>query len=44
MDTEMKRLYDWIIDEKRKPAQTFFTAGETRNVAKEIEYLIRKKK
>ena len=26
---EMQRLYEWLIDENRKPAQTFFTAGET---------------
>lgn len=34
----MQRLYDWLVDEQRKPAQTFFTSGELRNVAKEIEF------
>lgn len=35
---ELQRLYEWLMDENRKKAQTFFTAGELRNVAKEIEY------
>lgn len=37
-DPEMKRLYDWLMDENRKPANTAFTAGWTRNVAREIEF------
>ena len=37
-ESEMQRLYDWLVDEQRKPAQTFFTSGELRNVAKEIEF------
>lgn len=36
--SEMQRLYEWLMDESRKPAETFFTSGELRNVAKEIEY------
>jgi hypothetical protein len=36
---EMKRLYEWIMDENRKPAVTFFTSGWLRNVAKEIEFM-----
>ena len=39
---ELKRLYDWLMDENREPAQTFFTAGELRNVAKEIEFRLQK--
>lgn len=37
---DMKRLYDWIMDENRKGATTFFTSGWLRNVAKEIEFRI----
>lgn len=37
-EKEMKRLYDWLMDEKRRKAGSFFTAGWTRNVAKEIEF------
>lgn len=36
-ESQMNRLYNWIIDENRKPATTFFTSGWLRNVAKEIE-------
>jgi len=36
--TDMQRLYEWLMDDNRKKAQTFFTAGELRNVAKEIEF------
>ncbi len=39
-DFEMKRLYEWVMDENRKKANTFFTAGWLRNVAREIEYAI----
>jgi hypothetical protein len=35
-----KRLYDWLMDENREPAQTKFSAGTLRNVAKEIEFKI----
>lgn len=37
-ESQMKRLYEWIMDENRKSATTFFTSGWLRNVAKEIEY------
>ena len=33
-----KRLFEWLIDENREPAQTKFSAGNIRNLAKEIEY------
>lgn len=38
-ESQMKRLYDWIMDENRKQATTFFTSGWLRNVAKEIEFM-----
>lgn len=37
----MNRLYDWLMDENRKPANSAFTAGALRNVAREIEYRIK---
>lgn len=37
-DFELQRLYDWLMDENRKPANTAFTSGMTRNVAREIEF------
>lgn len=39
---QLKRVYDWLIDESREPAQTKFTAGWQRNLAKEIEIRLRK--
>ena len=36
--SNVKRLYEWLMDENRQPAQTKFTAGELRKVAKEIEF------
>jgi hypothetical protein len=43
-EQEVKRVYDWLMDENREPAQTKFTAGETRNLAKEIEFRIHQAK
>jgi hypothetical protein len=40
-DFELQRLFDWLQDPKREPAQTKFTAGMTRNVAREFEYLLK---
>lgn len=40
-DFELQRLYDWLRTENREPAQTKFTAGMTRNVAREFEYLLK---
>ena len=37
-ELQLKRVCDWLIDENREPAQTKFTAGWQRNLAKEIEY------
>ena len=38
---ELQRLFDWLQDTKREPAQTKFTSGMTRNVAREFEYLLK---
>ena len=38
---ELQRLFDWLQETKREPAQTKFTAGMTRNVAREFEYLLK---
>jgi hypothetical protein len=40
---ELKRIYDWLMDENREPAQTKFTAGWSRNLAKEIEFKLNQK-
>ena len=40
--TDLQRLYEWLITENREPSQTKFTDGELRNVAKEIEFQIKK--
>jgi hypothetical protein len=37
-DWVLGRLYDWLIDPKRKPSITAFTAGSLRKVARQIEY------
>lgn len=37
-DWDLNKLYQWLMDENKRPAQTAFTAGITRNIAKEIEY------
>ena len=36
--SDLTRLYEWLMNEDREPANTFFTSGELRNVAKEIEF------
>jgi hypothetical protein len=38
---QLKRVYDWLMDENRQPAQTQFTAGWQRNLAKEIEFRLK---
>ena len=40
-DFELQRLFDWLQNTKREPAKTKFTAGMTRNVAREFEYLLK---
>lgn len=43
-DSQLRRLYDWLRTEKRIPAQTHFTAGWLRNVAREIEFQLHEAK
>lgn len=38
---DLERLYEWLMDEKRKPAITAFTSGIARNIASEIEFKLR---
>lgn len=40
-EIDLNKLYSWLMDENRKPAQTHFTQGIARNIAKEIEYRIK---
>ena len=42
-ESHLKRLYNWLKDDNREPANTKFTSGWLRNVAKEIEYRIKGK-
>lgn len=35
-----EKMYNWLTSEKREPAQTHFTAGPERNVARELEFLL----
>jgi hypothetical protein len=41
-DEEHQRLQEWLSEPKREPAQTKFTAGALRDIAREIEYRERK--
>lgn len=43
-DSQLRRLYDWLRTENRSPAQTHFTAGWLRNVAREIEFQLHEEK
>lgn len=40
-DFELQRLLEWLQEEPRTHANTKFTAGMTRNVAREFEYLLK---
>lgn len=40
-EIQLKRVYDWLMDENREPAQTKFTEGWQRNLAKEIEFRLK---
>ena len=42
-ENDLKHLYEWLMNESREPAQTKFTSGMLRNVAKEIEFRLREK-
>jgi hypothetical protein len=37
-DYDLKKLYDWLMDENRGKAITHFTSGIARNIASEIEF------
>lgn len=39
---ELMTLYEWLLDDNREPAQTKFTAGMLRNIAKEFEFQFKK--
>ena len=41
-ELKMHDLYEWIVDENRKPAYTYFTAGQARNIAREFEFQLKK--
>ena len=38
---DQQKLFDWLRDDNRKPSQTHFTAGMTRIIAREIEFLLK---
>lgn len=40
-DFELNKLFEWLQTPEREPAQSKFTAGMTRNVAREVEYLLK---
>ena len=40
-DFDLQRLYDWLMDDSREPAQTKFTSGHLRNVAREFEFRLK---
>jgi hypothetical protein len=37
-ELESQKLYEWMLSDKREPAQTYFSSGVIRNIAKEIEF------
>jgi hypothetical protein len=37
-NSESQKLYEWMLSDKREPAQTHFSSGVIRNIAKEIEF------
>jgi hypothetical protein len=37
-ESESQKLYEWMLSDKREPAQTYFSSGVIRNTAKEIEF------
>ena len=40
-DEELHRLFEWLKDPNREFSKTKFTAGMTRNVAREFEFLLK---
>jgi len=41
---ELQRVFEWLQSDNREPAQTKFTAGLTRNIARELEFLLAQQK
>ena len=41
---DLQKLYDWIMDENRKPSITAFTSSIARNIASEFEFRLSKHK
>ena len=39
--TDITRLYEWLTNPNREPAQTAFTAGILRDVAREVEMILK---
>jgi hypothetical protein len=37
-ESESQKLYEWMLSNKIEPAQTHFSSGVIRNIAKEIEF------
>jgi hypothetical protein len=37
-EIESQKLYEWMLSDKREPAQTHFSSGVIRNISKEIEF------
>lgn len=37
-EQELKKLYEWMVGDNKELAQTYFTSGMIRNIAKEIEF------
>lgn len=41
--SDLGRLMDWLMDEDRESANTWFSSGDLRNVAREIEFRLNNK-
>lgn len=39
---DLEKLYEWLMDENRKPSITAFTSGLARNIAAEVEFRLSK--
>ena len=37
-EQELKKLYEWVLNDKKEPAQTYFSSGIVRNIAREVEF------
>lgn len=43
LEYDFDKLYNWVMDENRKPSNTAFTASKARNIASAIELMFAKK-